>query len=306
MPRRLCSVCTHPAQQVRDWYDQGKSVTFICSQSPEPKLLPSDVEFHSRHSSRKVTLADSATAVESSSDVHETRESRREELKKKLDRVSKLLDSELDSPSSPTGRKAVSQEYRMLMEQLNQMDAEIAAQTKAEAKRSVDGQFILPLNPHLENGGGNPSLEHHYLSEGELLDDERGRGRGRTLAFQDFDALLRLRLTLEAGRLLANVTDRDPTRQTQKRLGHALANLGSDYPYPKDFDPQLVERHASLTMAEIAERKQLMNDVQKPAGYDEYKAEQKDAPAYSRAGLSMNSTASRKVGFREAQQGETE
>ena len=63
MPRTLCSVCLHPSQTVRDWFDQGKSITYICFRAPEPKLLPSDIEFHSRHSSRKIQLAESTAGT---------------------------------------------------------------------------------------------------------------------------------------------------------------------------------------------------------------------------------------------------
>jgi hypothetical protein len=132
VPRMLCAVCLHQDSQVRDWFDAGESVTFICGRAV-PALLPSDIEFHSRHSSRKITLAESTTQVDSL-DVHETIQSRREELKKKLERVSKLLDRELDSPTSQKGLKDASQEFRMLNQLLNQIDSEIAEQ---EAKKPI-------------------------------------------------------------------------------------------------------------------------------------------------------------------------
>jgi hypothetical protein len=135
MARHICSVCVHPSQDVRDWFNEGKAVDFICENSPVPQLLPSDLEFHARHSSRKVKLAEPIAVESSVEDKHETIQSRREELKKKLDRVSKLLDRELDAPTSQKGLKDAAQEFRMFTQQLNAIDAEILEQ-EAKSKRN--------------------------------------------------------------------------------------------------------------------------------------------------------------------------
>jgi hypothetical protein len=278
MPRKLCTICLHPNQEIRDWYDRGESVEFIMQKSGNT-VLHSDLEFHSRHSAR--TVKHDVVGAVDSSDVHETRESRRDELKKKLALFSALLDAELKSPSSPTALKGPAQEFRLLVTQLNQIDSEIEAEKKAEAKvTAVDnGEWILPLNPNLEAAQGvNPTLHHHYKTEGELVSAERGNGRGRTMEIEDYDALIRLndclklvrvRQQIRVGKMLETIPD-------AIQVPSALANLGNDDPILKDVDPELVARYSKFTVAELAEKTQIMADV----------------PAYTKVGLR---------GFREAQ-----
>ena len=130
--KKPCAVCNHPqASQILQWRAEGKDEAFI-GMNTDPFCSPYDILLHERHEKRE--SKSQSTSVGASSDKHETIYSRREELKKKLDRVSKLLDQELDSPTSQKGVKDSAQEYRLFTQQLNEIDAEI---TEQEQKKTA-------------------------------------------------------------------------------------------------------------------------------------------------------------------------
>lgn len=129
MRKRTCAVCDHPQfKQIIHWRYEGKDDAFITANT-SPFISPYDLMLHDRHEKKE---SKHNVAAKSSSDKHETIYSRREEVKKKLDRVSKLLDRELDAPTSQKGLKDAAQEFRMFTQQLNEIDAEIAAQEAAK------------------------------------------------------------------------------------------------------------------------------------------------------------------------------